>query len=80
METIRALCYKIALRVGGLFLMVFHNPIKEAHICLWKGKHIPVYPKKSHPVAWYGSNGSWPSKAEIRFRVFVDMVGLRFEK
>jgi hypothetical protein len=43
--------YKIGFRLGGLFLMVFHNPLEFARPCLWKWRHIPLYPRWSHPVA-----------------------------
>jgi hypothetical protein len=74
---IKAVGYKIAIRLGGLFLMIFHNPLPFARPCLWKFRHVPLYPRWSHPVAWRISDRAWPHKGNLRFQVFVLMLSLR---
>jgi hypothetical protein len=71
--------YKIALRVGGLFLMVFYNPLEIARPCLWWLRHIPLYPRWSTPVAWQKQDRAWPQKLEARFHRFVFALGLSID-
>jgi hypothetical protein len=77
---IRARAYKIAIRLGGLFLMVFHNPLPHALPCLWRGRHVPLYPRWSAPVTWQVTNRPWPKKPEVRFHTFVTMAGLTIDE
>jgi len=76
---VQARGYKIALRIGGLFLMVFHNPLPQANTCLWKMRHIPLYPRWSHPVSWRVEDRAWPSNPEVRFLVFCHMLALSMD-
>lgn len=70
LEALRALGYKIAIRIGGLFLMIFHNPIPDAKPCLWWMRHIPLYPRWSHPVLWLKDESAWPDQDDVRFHAF----------
>jgi hypothetical protein len=80
MATIKATGYKIALKLGGLFLMIFHSPLPFARPCLWKHRHVPLYPRWSHPVAWRIEDRAWPKKADVRFHVFVHMLSLSIDR
>jgi hypothetical protein len=71
--------YKIALRIGGLFLMVFFIPIPNTRACLWKFRHVPLYPRTSHPVAWYSKDREWPKNPERRFLEFVYSLSIAVE-
>ncbi len=80
LEVLRLKGYKIALRLGGLFLMVFHNPWPFAVPCLWKYRHIPLYPRWSCPVFWrVDDEKTWTNKADFRFKIFEAMLGLAIE-
>jgi hypothetical protein len=79
LKALEARGYKIAFRIGGLFLMICHNPLRHADVCLWKRKHIPLYPRWSHPVAWKITKQSWPPKADFRFHVFVHSLGITMD-
>jgi hypothetical protein len=68
--------YKIAIRLGGLFLMVFYNPLSFARTCLWTYRHIPLYPRWSHPTTWRIGNHPWPHQPGVRFHAFVHFLGL----
>jgi hypothetical protein len=68
--------YKIGLMIGGLFVMVFYNPLPQAIPCLWKRRHIPLYPRWSHPVFWQTTDMPWPKKANVRFHYFVQELAL----
>ncbi|HEY5741615.1 MAG TPA: hypothetical protein VIS99_03660 [Terrimicrobiaceae bacterium] len=71
LKVLRTKGYKIGLRLGGLFVMVVHNPWEFAHLCLSKWKHVPLYPRRSHPVVWQIDNEDWPEEAATRFHVFT---------
>jgi hypothetical protein len=77
---LKAVGYKIAIRLGGLFLMVFHNPLSFARTCLWKYRHIPLYPRWSHPTSWQAADHAWPPQPDFRFGVFVYQLGLTIDK
>jgi hypothetical protein len=79
LAVIKAHGYKIALRLGGLFLVVFHNPLPHALTILWKDRHIPLYPRWSHPVLWRYDSRSWTGNAEVRFNIFATFIGLGIE-
>jgi hypothetical protein len=70
--------YKIAVKLGGLFLMVFFNPLPHARDCLWFKRHIPLYPRWSHPVTWIKEGGPWPTEELVRFFWFVQSLGVSF--
>lgn len=79
MDEMRALNssgYKIALKLGGLYLMVFHNPITHSREALVFGKHVPIYPRWSHPVTWIQMDSPWPQREMRRFCVFVHFLGI----
>ena len=76
MAKIKKTGYKIALRLGGLFLMIFHNPLPFALPCIWKYRHVPLYPRWSHPVAWCLKDREWSQNDEIRFHEFIHMLSL----
>ena len=78
-QTAKAKGYKIGLRLGGLFVMVFYNPLPFARPCLWKYRHVPLYPRWSHPVAWQMQDLAWPKKADARFHVFMDALSLSID-
>ena len=80
LENIKAVGYKIAIRLGGLFLLIFHNPLPFARPCLWKYRHVPLYPRWSHPVAWRIGDRAWPHKGDVRFHVFVQMLSLSIDR
>lgn len=71
--------YKIALKLGGLFLMVFYNPLNIGRACLWFQRHIPLYPRWSHPVSWQQADWTWPSNSEKRFYMFVLTLGISID-
>jgi hypothetical protein len=71
--------YKISLRIGGLFLSVVHNPLPEARLCLFSGRHMALYPRWSHPVVWTRPDKAWPSDMARRLGVFDFMIGLVIE-
>lgn len=75
-EHVRKSGYKIGLRIGGLFLLVFHVSLKDARACLWKFKHVPLYPRWSHPVAWQLSEKPWPKNVYTRFHFFHQSLAL----
>ena len=75
---LRSCGYKIAIRLGGLFLMIFHNPWHFARPCLWKDRHVPLYPRAG-PCAWRIGGRAWPGKADVRFQVFATMLALRID-
>ena len=81
LQTIKESGYKISLRLGGLFLMVFYNPIESETVrtCLWKYRHVPLYPRWSHPVAWQMQDLAWPSNVEARFQVFHQELSLSID-
>jgi hypothetical protein len=79
-ESLKAVGYKIAIRLGGLFLLIFHNPLPFARACLWKYRHVPLYPRWSHPVSWRVEDRAWPQKSDLRFHVFVRMVSLSIDE
>jgi hypothetical protein len=68
--------YKIALRLGGLYLMVFYIPTSHSRALLRFGKHIPLYPRWSHPVCWDQKNKAWPNDTTRRFYQFAFSVGV----
>lgn len=72
--------YKIAIRVGGLYLMIFHNPLSEAIPCLWWSRHIPLYPRHSHPIYWNKVDRGWPKSPEVRFGVFSHAISLGIDR
>jgi hypothetical protein len=78
LQTLSESGYKIALKLGGLFLMVFFNPLPHARECLWFGRHIPLYPRWSHPVTWRKEDRAWPTGALVRFHYFVHALGVTF--
>ncbi len=75
-ELLHSLAYKISIRIGGLFLMIFHNPIPDAKPCLWWMRHIPLYPRWSQPVMWRKEDRAWPNREEVRFHAFHIFCGL----
>lgn len=77
-DNLHAVGYKISFRIGGLFLMILHNPFPQARVLLWKYKHFPLYPRWSYPVAWLLSEKTWPAKATKRFMVFSMEAGIAF--
>ena len=79
LANLRSYGYKIAIRLGGLFLMIFHNPWQFASPCLWKHRHVPLYPRWSHPCAWRIGGVAWPGKADVRFQVFATMLALSID-
>ena len=76
LEIFKESAYKIALKLGGLYLMVFHNPFPNMRTCLWQYRHIPLYPRWSHPVAWQKADKSWPSDPKKRFAAFIISLGV----
>jgi hypothetical protein len=68
--------YKISIRIGGLFLLVAHNPLSQARLCLVHGRHFPLYPRWSHPVSWTREDKAWPSQMDRRLIKFDTMVNL----
>lgn len=80
LQTIRSCGYKISIRVGGLFLMVFHNPLSETIPCLWWARHIPLYPRRSQRVYWNKEDRAWPENPRVRFGVFSHMLTLVVDK
>jgi hypothetical protein len=78
-ETVKTDGYKIGLRLGGLFLAVAHNPLPWARICLWKRRHVPLYPRWSYPVAWQVKDVAWPKKADVRFHTFMYTLSLSID-
>jgi hypothetical protein len=68
--------YKIALLLGGLYLMVFYIPTSHSRAVLRFGKHIPLYPRWSHPVCWDKRDKAWPSDTTKRFIEFAFSVGV----
>ena len=78
MEAIRTSGYKIAVKLGGLFLMIFHNPVAHSRETLVFGKHIPLYPRWPHPVTWMRMPGPWPGREMVRFHAFVQLLGIAF--
>lgn len=75
-QALHSLGYKIAIRVGGLFLIIFHNPIPDAKPCLWWMRHIPLYPRWSHPVLWRKDESTWPDQDDLRFHAFSHFCAL----
>jgi hypothetical protein len=74
------LSYKIALRLGGLYLMVFYIPTSHSRAVLRFGKHIPLYPRWSHPVCWDKKDKGWPSDTTKRLYQFVFSVGVAVDR
>jgi len=68
--------YKISLRIGGLFLAVVHNPLPQARLAFFLGRHIPLYPRWSHPVSWLKSDKAWPSNMDKRLIAFNQKLNL----
>lgn len=79
LQTAKTTGYKIGLRLGGLFVMVFYNPLAIARPCLWKCRHVPLYPRWSHPVAWQMQDLAWPKRADARFHVFMHTLSLSID-
>jgi hypothetical protein len=68
--------YKISLRIGGLFLSVVHNPLPQARVALFINRHIPLYPRWSHPVSWLKADKAWPTNMDRRLIAFNQMLSL----
>jgi hypothetical protein len=68
--------YKIALRLGGLFLMTLYVPTPDSRVVLELRKHVPLYPRWSHPVVWKKRDRSWRGKVAERFFQFVISAGV----
>jgi hypothetical protein len=68
--------YKIGLKLGGLLLLVYYNPLPHTRDMMTWLKHIPIYPRSSHPVMWLKHEGPWPSREMVRFYVFVQSLGI----
>jgi hypothetical protein len=60
-DVLRRSGYKISLMVGALLLLMAHIPLSFGKPCLWKYRHVPLYPRWSHPVAWKISDQEWPT-------------------
>jgi hypothetical protein len=76
LKTLERSGYKISLRIGGLFLAVVHNPLPQARLALFHGRHIPLYPRWSHPVSWTQGDKAWPSNMDKRLIAFDQMLYL----
>ncbi|MGZ0655646.1 hypothetical protein ACWPKS_08565 [Coraliomargarita sp. W4R72] len=68
--------YKISFMIGGLFLCIFHNPLPEGLPCISWGKHIPLYPRCSHPVGWKKDDDVWPEDHMQRFYTFIHEINI----
>jgi hypothetical protein len=64
--------YKICLCLSHLLLLVAFNPLATAKVVLWKGLHVPLYPR-SGPVAWLVRRPELPTddafKAVVAFHM-----------
>jgi hypothetical protein len=78
---IEALCgstYKISLQLRHLLLLVAWWPHPGWRYVLWRGIHVPLWPRTG-PVAWYDSSASsfpWRDavKALITFHVSLELM------
>jgi hypothetical protein len=74
LKTLEKSGYKISLRIGGLFLSVAYNPLPQARLALFHGRHIPLYPRWSHPVSWTRGDKAWPSNMDKRLIAFNQAI------
>jgi hypothetical protein len=44
--------YKICFQLRGLLIVVAFNPLEDYLFSIWRGIHVPLYPKRG-PVSWY---------------------------
>jgi hypothetical protein len=77
LKTVHEAGYKISLRFGGLFLSVIYNPLPDARICLWLGRHFSLYPRwRGQPCCWMRPDRAWPSNMDKRLIAFHMGIGL----